>query len=266
MTPPPPGPLRVLMLEDVLADAELAERELRKVGLELRFQRVDSQDAFVHALQEFHPDIVLSDHNLPKFSGRDAVRLTQQLAPGTPVILVTGSTSEETAVDYVKAGAADYVHKDRPARLAPAVLGALARRREREERQRAEAAHQETEERLTVVVQATNDAVWDWNPTTQEIWVNERFWTEFGYRPEAVRPEPSWWFERVHPEDRGRVEAGFEAFLAGDQHAWSDQYRFRRADGSYAHIINRGRVLRDVAGRPLRMIGAIMDVTRLVSA
>ena len=157
--------VRILLVEDVPADAELAERELRRAQLDFELHRVDSREDFAQALRDFKPDLVLSDHNLPSFSGRDALHLTRELGLDIPVILLTGSLNEETAVEYMKAGASDYVLKDRPTRLGPAVQGALERQREREAKRRAEQARRETEERLTIVVQATNDAVWDWDVT-----------------------------------------------------------------------------------------------------
>jgi PAS domain S-box-containing protein len=259
-------PIRVLMLEDVVADAELAQRELGKAGFQYRALRVDTRADFERAIVDFQPDLIISDHNLPSFNGRDALAIVQARGLNIPVILCTGSLDEETAVEYMKAGAADYVLKDRPVRLGLAVRGALERKAERDAKSRAEAARRESEERLGIVIQATNDAVWDWDPAAQKIWVNENFWNLFGYRPEAVSPDMDWWWSRVHPDDHGRVVAAFEAFLAGDGHTWSDEYRFRRADGTYAYALNRGHVLRDETGRALRMIGAITDITRLVSA
>ena len=130
--------LRILILEDVPSDAELVERELRGAGLAFDSRRVDTRKDFVDALEEFHPTIVLADYQLPQFDGMSALKLAFQRSPGIPVVIVTGSISEETAVECIKAGAMDYVIKDHLARLVPAVQGALERQREREARERAE--------------------------------------------------------------------------------------------------------------------------------
>ncbi|HEX9582172.1 MAG TPA: response regulator [Gemmatimonadales bacterium] len=122
-------PIRVLLVEDQPLDAEMTERELRKAQLDFVLRRVDGAAAFEAQLQEFRPDIVISDHNLPGFGGRAALQLTRQHAPGLPFILVTGSLDEETAVEYMKAGATDYILKDRLVRLGPAVQAGLERRR-----------------------------------------------------------------------------------------------------------------------------------------
>ena len=118
--------LRVLLLEDAPTDAELMERELRKAGIAFSSMRVETRDAFVRALEEFGPDIVLSDYQLPDFNGLAALEIVQRDHAQVPVIMVTGALSDIDAVELIHAGAKDYVLKDRLARLAPAVQRALA--------------------------------------------------------------------------------------------------------------------------------------------
>ena len=119
-----------------------------------------------------------------------------------------------------------------------------------------------SEERFRLVARATNEAIWDNDLLTgRQRWAGA---TEalFGY-PQHEGAEGAWWEERIHPEDRGRVLSGLEAALApGGGETWSDEYRFRRADGSYARVADRGHVVRDAnAGRAVRMAGAMADVT-----
>lgn len=118
--------LRILMLEDTSADAELSEYELRKAGIPFTAQRVENLAAFKRALRDFHPDIILSDYNLPDCTGMDALQLVQHDHPEVPVVMVTGALTDIEAVELIHAGAKDYVLKDRLARLAPAVQRALA--------------------------------------------------------------------------------------------------------------------------------------------
>src|SRR5256886_4632730 len=126
-----PDLVRVLMVEDVADDAALVERELRRAGIMGATRRVDSERAYREALRTFAPDIILTDHSLPTFSAADALRIGLLEAPDTPVIVVTGSLDEETAAEYIKAGAADYVVKHHLERVGPAVLRALDLRRAR---------------------------------------------------------------------------------------------------------------------------------------
>jgi len=132
-----PATIRILMVEDDPNDAALAEREVRRADVLCTFRRVDTRDGMVSALREFAPDVILTDHSLPQFGARDALQLAQQLAPGTPVIVVTGRLGDEPAVQYLQLGAADYIVKDHLRRLGPAVLRAIDTKRSREEQARA---------------------------------------------------------------------------------------------------------------------------------
>src|SRR2546421_7327453 len=124
-----PDLVRVLMVEDVADDAALLERELRRAGLPGAARRVDCERAYREALQAFAPDIILTARSLPTFGAADALRIALLAAPDTPVIVVTGSLDEETAAEYIKAGAADYVVKHHLERGGPAVMRALDLRR-----------------------------------------------------------------------------------------------------------------------------------------
>ncbi|MDO8310729.1 MAG: PAS domain S-box protein, partial [Sideroxyarcus sp.] len=119
-------PLRVLLLEDSLTDAELNEHTLRKAGIAFTSLRVETRAAFIAALDEFRPDIILSDYKLPDFDGMAALQLVRRDHPEVPVIMVTGALSDIEAMELIHAGAKDYVLKDRPARLAAAVQRALS--------------------------------------------------------------------------------------------------------------------------------------------
>jgi two-component system, cell cycle sensor histidine kinase and response regulator CckA len=124
--------MRVLMLEDDPNDVELIARELGRLAPAPQVQRVTTETAFVTALRDFAPDVVLCDHNVPTFDGRMALQQTRAIRPDIPFILVTGSLNEETAVSYLKAGASDYILKDRLVRLGPAILEALDHARQRQ--------------------------------------------------------------------------------------------------------------------------------------
>jgi len=130
--------LRILMLEDVPADAELIERELRKGGIVFTSIRVETREDFRRKLEEFAPDLILADHKLPSFDGLSALTIAKGECPDVPFIFVTGSMGEEWAIDTLKKGATDYILKERLTRLAPAVTRALAEVREREEREKTE--------------------------------------------------------------------------------------------------------------------------------
>lgn len=253
--------IRILILEDIAADAELIERELRASGMKFTSQRVDSRESFAKALADYSPDVVLSDYNLPQFSGLDALRSLRGNGSTIPFILVTGSLTEEIAVLCMKEGADDYVLKDSLKRLPSAVAKTLEQQMIEKERQQALAAMRQSEERFRLVARATNDVIWDWDIATDAVWWNEGIQNLFGYSKEAVGANHSWWYECIHPDDRNRVAAGLHVFIETHAQFWSDEYRFRRADDTYAVVIDRGFILRDDHNEAIRMIGSMMDVT-----
>src|SRR5918992_1609420 len=109
--------LKVLMLEDVPTDAELIERELRRNQIWYRALRVEDQPSFEKAIDEFKPDLILADYNLPSFDGISALRIAHNRVPDVPFIFVSGGIGEERAVEALRHGAVDYIIKDRMQRL-----------------------------------------------------------------------------------------------------------------------------------------------------
>ncbi len=128
------------------------------------------------------------------------------------------------------------------------------------ERKGTEEKLRQSERRFQIIARATNDAVWDWDLQTNQISWNESVQKMFGYSPEQLEGDVDLWYAHIHPEDRNKIIRDIYAFVDSEQQDWSNEYRFRRADGSYAYIFDRGYVVRDRNGEPLRMIGAMMDI------
>lgn len=128
------------------------------------------------------------------------------------------------------------------------------------ERAQMEAALRASEERYQLITAVTTDAVWDWNLVTNAVQWSQGLRTGFGFPNEALRHH-NWWQEQVHPADLAQAEASVQAAIAGGERFWSGEYRFRRADGGYAHVLDRGYIVRDEAGKPLRMLGAMVDIS-----
>jgi PAS domain S-box-containing protein len=117
--------LKILMVEDIPSDAELILREIKKSKIRFTERIVDTREDYVMAINNFHPDIILSDYSLPSFDGMSALSIAKEMVPTIPFILVTGSLNEETAVEVMKAGADDYVIKEHIARLGTAIKKAI---------------------------------------------------------------------------------------------------------------------------------------------
>lgn len=151
--------LRILILEDVAADAELMAHELRKEGIDFTVKVVDTKDDFERSLEEYSPDLILSDYSLPSYDGISAMEMAKNRCSEAPFIFVTGAMGEERAIETLKNGATDYVLKDNLSRLAPAVNRAVREAEDRIERQRAEEALRDSEQLYRTLVQTSPEAV-----------------------------------------------------------------------------------------------------------
>ena len=117
----------------------------------------------------------------------------------------------------------------------------------------------ETEERFRLAVRATNDAIRDWDLLQDHVHWNDALEERYGHRLASIQPTGSWWFSQIHPDDRARIERSINAAISGQDSDWIEDYRFRRGDGTYADVRDRGYVIRGDDGRAIRMIGAMLD-------
>lgn len=118
-----------------------------------------------------------------------------------------------------------------------------------------------SEERFHMVSQATDDTTWDWDLTTGRLWWGENLYKTFLYQPEEIEADITSWTTRIHPDDVDRVTSFIHQCIdRGDKH-WTDEYRFLCKDGTYRNILDRGFIQHDGDGTPIRMVGAMVDVT-----
>jgi two-component system sensor histidine kinase UhpB len=118
-----------------------------------------------------------------------------------------------------------------------------------------------SERRFQLVTRATSDIVYDWDLTTNSIWWNENMRLLFGYDASSREMGLETWTALLHPDDTRRVEASLSRAVSSGKQFWADEYRFRRADGSFANVLDRGYIVHDADNQPIRMIGAMMDIT-----
>ncbi|HEV8401050.1 MAG TPA: response regulator [Gemmatimonadales bacterium] len=179
--------IRILLAEDNPDDAALIQRQLRQSGVDVAIRRVDSASLFRAALDEVDPDVILTDHSMPQFTARDALRIARDARPQTPVIVVTGSLDEETAADYIKDGAADYVLKTHLVRLPAALVGALERRRALVATEAAHKALRGSEAKFAKAFNANPSGMAITTLEGRVVDVNEAFLRTLGYtRDEAI--------------------------------------------------------------------------------
>jgi PAS domain S-box-containing protein len=178
-----PTPIHILIIEDRPADAELMLHALRREGFEPDSQRVDTETEFLASL-ETSPDLILADWSLPQFSGLRALKLMNERGLDVPFIIVSGSIGEETAVEAMRQGAADYLLKDRLPRLGQAVRRALEDKQLRQEQKQAVELLLQEEERYRSIFEGVKDAIFVEALSGEILNVNRQACEMFGYTRE----------------------------------------------------------------------------------
>jgi PAS domain S-box-containing protein len=121
-------------------------------------------------------------------------------------------------------------------------------------------------ERFGYVLKATQDAVWDWDLINNAAWYSEGLETIFGYNYKTIHDGVKFWYDTIHPDDRERVLNGIHSVIDNGGNNWHDRYRFRKSNGTYAWVFDRGYAIHNQEGKPIRMVGSIQDVTKEVEA
>lgn len=256
--------LNILLLEDSRDDVELIERELRRSGLQFTLTVVKKKEEFQKALSEIQPDIVLSDHSLPQFNSIEAMQIWKLFQHehnvSIPFILITGSVSEEFAVQTIKAGAHDYILKDRLKRLPTSVKNALDKVHVEKERQKylseimAQSALMKEAERLA------NFGSWQIDLKTGKHQWSDQTFRIFGFAPAAVEPDDEKFFANVHPEDKEILKHAFEHAIASLP-THNCEYRIIDEHQRVKNIQSKIVVKRDDQQRPYQVTGFILDIT-----
>ena len=256
--------IRVLLTEDVAADAELEVRELKRAGLRISHRIVETEESFSEALREFSPDVILSDFSMPQFDGMAALAVAREQSPDVPFIFVSGTIGEEYAIRALKNGATDYVLKTNLVRLPAAVERALAEAHERREKRRAETELQLARERLTSIFTSIPDVLWSVDAHTGEmIYVSPAAQEVLGHEPQEFMLDAELWQEQVHGDDRAEVLAAWRRVREAG--AFEIDYRILVPDRGERWINARGKLVRGADGRAERIDGLARDITEQVN-
>ncbi len=232
---------------------------LEAEGFRCRITRVATEEEFRAELTRGQIDVILADCSLPGFDGMAALRIAESMVPDIPFILLSGSLAEELAVALLKNGATDYLWKDRLSRLGPSVTRAIREAEQARAQKAAQAALQDSQERLSLALRASGIGVWSMDPVSERFDCDERMSELIGVAPDDLPLDRESFLARVHEEDRDAVEL----FIRDAQERVSDfqfEYRVAASDDAIRHISTRGRFL-SVDGTSLRAIGACWDVT-----
>ncbi|HEX8522371.1 MAG TPA: PAS domain S-box protein [Tepidisphaeraceae bacterium] len=187
----------------------------------------------------------------------------QERLPHVHAVLAGETTRFESVVEHRKRGRIEAEILYFPDHAEDgSVRGFVVLAQDISDRRRAERQLRDSEARYRLVNRVTNDVIWDWDFTTDEVHWNESLQQVYGHRPADIPKASTWWYSMIHPDDRQRVVDGIHAIIdSQDQYAWQQEYRFQRGDGTYAEVLDRGYVQRDPHGRAIRMIGSMLDLT-----
>ena len=209
------NPIRILLVEDLPTDVELALREIKKENIDFTYKVVDTEPGFKKTLEEFVPDIIVSDYSMPSFDGMKALKITREKDSIIPFIVLTGSMNEETAVACMKAGANDYVLKEKIMRLPFAVMEALARSRVNKEKAKIKAQLTESEEKYRSLIHNSVDAIYLMHNRKFEI-INPTFEKMFGYSIDEINHSSFDFIQLVAPESKPVIEERFKRIQNGE--------------------------------------------------
>jgi PAS domain S-box-containing protein len=259
--------LNLLILEDCLKDAELMINQIEQEGFNIKWKRVEAEDTFRKALSE-SPDLILADYNLPSYNGLEAIRLQQKVAPEIPLIMVSGSTGEDIAVECMRSGAVDYVLKDRISRLGPVVKRVLKevegnRYHKRVDAQRLaalEALHN-SEEQYRSLVESSQDPIYLIDRNLNYLNVNEKLLSRYGKTKGEVIGQNYKQFHSIKrvKEFSARIEKVFES-----GNSLSYEHKSHR-DGKY-FLRTLSPIINNETGKTAAITVISKDITDLKQA
>ena len=251
--------LVILTVEDNPSDLFLLEHMLRSSGLDIRqLYSTDTIGEAYRQLREWDIDLVLLDLSLPDSWGINSFLQLKPVVQKIPVIILTGLSDMTVALEAIKEGAQDYLVKSELTEglLAKTIQYSLERKRNLE-------FLRESNDRFNTVVKATNDAIWDWDIAAGKLSiVGDTYQQLFGHDSTGAASPGELWEVVMHPDDLERVLSKLKRVIgAGTANKWEDEYRLRKAGGEYAYVHDRGYIIHSADQHPVRMIGAIQDIT-----
>ena len=227
--------IKILFVENQVEDYELAKQTLEKGGILFQSVRVNNAEDFIEAINNFTPNIIISGYAIPVFNGMEALLLAKQHAPNTPFILLTRSIDEETAIKCMKAGASDYILKDRKERLPFAINEALEQAKNRSEKEQVQIALEKSEEKFRMLAENAQDFIYrfDYSPKPKFSYVSPSSIHITGYTPEEFYKNDKLSINIIHPDDRWIFKNLHKSQVGGKS---TINYRIIKKDGEITHL------------------------------
>lgn len=263
--------IKILVVEDDEIDRMAVRRALKAAGMKVEITvAVDCESAMsAIASATDHPpltqqsfDCILLDYRLPDGDGLYLVQEIRAAGLKLPLIVLTGQGDEQLAVELMKSGASDYLAKSKvsPETLSRSVRNAVRIYRAETEAALATERLRDSEERYRLVLEGSNDGIWDWDLATHDIYCNDRLYEITGLSSTQVKANYDLFCQLLHPQDRLKVSQAVAAHLQNNVEL-EVEFRLLHTSGDYRYCIARGKAWRDAQGCPFRMSGVVSDIT-----
>lgn len=250
-------PLNILVVEDNPRDYFLFTEYLRLTNLPIReLHHAEKLQEALEIIQDHIPDLIFLDLTLPDSEGIQSFTRLNDQAPHISIIVLSGLSDTQVALNTIVMGAQDYLVKGEfdEKLLAKSIQYSI-------ERKKILQKVVENYERYNTLIKATNDTIWDWDLRTNEILWNEGITNIFGFKAIDVLNTIEWHNQKIHPDDRQRVMQKIDQCIHEGKDQWQEEYRYLSATGTYRFVFDRGYILRTDQRKPYRVIGAMMDIT-----
>ena len=257
--------VKVLLVEDDTVDQMSVRHALQK-GAESSLTII-TVDTCARAIEELniHEEIecVFLDYRLPDGDGLSLIKQIRQQCRKLPLVVLTGQEDHQVAVDLMKAGAIDYLSKDTlsPENVSQSLHRAIRVYRAEKEAEAANARLRESEERYRLVLEGSNEGIWDWNVDSQVVYCNDRLLRMIGLSPGEREIEKDRFYEQIHPDDRAAVKNSIQNCILGKNNQLEVEFRVRHSSGEYRYCIARGKSQNNHLGQPRRLSGVLIDIT-----
>lgn len=253
--------LRILFLEDIVLDAELIWREVSANNISFEKLHVSTMPEYLNGLDEFMPDIIVSDYSLPQFDGMSALKIRNEKAPLVPFILVTGHQNEEVAVECMKNGADDYILKENLSRLGPALINAMSRKRLLKSKVIADEALGLANARLKNAQVMSKVGNWELNLSDRAIWSSEEARRIYGFEDS----DDTFNIEKIQsvalPEYRDILDEAMDRLLLYNE-PYDVEFKLEREnDGEIRTIHSKAELSISEDREKVTIIGVIQDIT-----
>jgi signal transduction histidine kinase/DNA-binding response OmpR family regulator len=260
--------IKILLAEDNINDVKLLEKEFKKGKLNYEILTVDNENDYIKALNEYNPDIILSDYSMPVFDGLSALKIRIEKSPLTPFIIVTGSINENTAVECLKAGADDYVIKEHINRINPSIKSALRTWDLNIEKEKAQKALVESEARLSNALNIAHLGPWEYDVLNDLFTFNDLFYAIFrttvekegGYTMSSAEYVKRF----LHPDDTEVVGVQTKKAIETNDPNYNHRLEHRiiyRDNREVGYITVNIYIIKDENGKTIRTYGVNQDIT-----